>query len=349
MSELGAASRSNDAAVVPEPEFEVRRSRARRVRRRADARLLDPRAASRAGARSTRSRSRRGSSSIPARPRLRRGDSRAALRPLRASRQDGRDDAEPRLGAGRGAGPDLHRRGRRSTSRSPAPTTSRSRRPSTSRRWPDGSRPARLPLHRDDLLPRRRGPAADRPRAVELHRALPDARHRLAQDDGRLLRADGLDPAPRGDARRLRRRQTERGAPSFDAVVADLLRRVDDSSWTTSSRLCSTRATRSTPTRRARRRTRRRRRSGSSIPPAYAAGSRATFDHLQVQCLAAALRSRRCGRRSSSCSRRRASRRRSSGASASERSSSGISGAVVTLRWSRRSAAPAVTVRVGNT
>ena len=75
-----------------------------------------------------------------------------------------------------------------------------------------------------------------------------------------------------------------------------------DVSSTTSSLPFSTRGTRSTRTRPARRRMRRRRRSASSTPPSYAAGSGATFDHLQVQCLLRARRSPTFARRSTSSS-----------------------------------------------
>ena len=200
VSELGAASRSNGTAVVPEPEFEVVGASADEYAAAPTVVFSHPRT----GAERPRGLHGRALDPDPRRP----GAAAATTRRLarRSTTSSGLPTGWPRRCRASSGG-----RSRCSSRASPGkivfdvPIACTYDLEVASAKYfaslAGRGRPARLPLQRDDLLPGGRGPAADRPRAVELHRPLPDARRRLAQGGGRLLRADGMDPAPRGDAR----------------------------------------------------------------------------------------------------------------------------------------------------
>ena len=262
-SEQLETARSGGTAAVPEPDLDVVGARAA-SHAAAPTLVFSLRVREPRSARSTRSRSRRRMHIDPAGRGVRRGDTRGAGRSLRRGRALGGDDAALVWAQVDRARAELHRRGRRSTLPCRAPTTSRWPPPKYFDSLPGRRRPARLPLHRHDLLPRRatagcsscrcRGPA--RPGTACRWPSGGRRSQHFAQTGWIRLHEDTLG--------RLRRRQAERGLPSFDAAVAELLRGGRMTLDELRLPRCSTRATRSTRTRRARRRTRRRRRSGSS-------------------------------------------------------------------------------------
>ena len=192
------------------------------------------------------------------------------------------------VGARRRARAQLHRRDGFDAHRCRAATTSSSPRPSTSTRWPT-ARCRFVPLQRHDPLPRRRGPPADHLRALAPGRALPVPAGRPGGEVTRLLPGGGGLAARRRHVRGAAPPSSERGLPSLDAAVADLLAagwRRREATVEPARRLAALRGLRAVPVHaRARPRTPRPRRSGSSIRPPT---PRALPEHVRPSCASSA-------------------------------------------------------------